>query len=550
MATTTQAAATQKAQKQANNQAWIINKFVLANIPGLDPTQTPPDTETIPSQADIVHEEPVFQEGYVNPNLVVYSLFLDATIGNFTFNWIGLVDEDDELIMVEYVNPRTKTKTENGIIGDNLTHNMFLAFTNAQAITDIQVEAQSWQLQFDNQLRVMDERERLENFRKYGDLTTYGGGLTIIHNDTNQEVTISSGVCYAKGLPISQPQAVVIASAPASGIVYLDAYFELMNDSRIVIHEFRIDGNSTDYVDPQGRQRYVVSLGDYNAGSSNDSVRFNVSQGALVNEFQAQINTINSNIQAIASNISTIDGSLQSVLADTAAIKSTFDVVDNLGNGDDFVQAVRNVPFNYYVPNQLILSPTVELWDFSTQRIQSQQGVTFFECILPNANTRSTINIAFGNNTNPNAGRILRTDGTTESPRPGQILANVPTLIYIRGNEWIIFQGQRAGRYLPITSGFNNPTIVLPEPGRLYDIRVTGQLQNRGPGVTDMVGAEIFDSNDDTILSQVDLSFNWPGEFGWVSHFFILAPDDGFVRAEVDDQDALHIFATPLSNYL
>lgn len=137
------------ASKQASGQALDINRFMLANIGGLDQSAPVNLEEAIPDVADQVKILPVTKAGYISPDEVVYSLYLPSSEGNYTYNWLGLMADDDTLVAVAYLAPVNKEKSENGSVGNTLNENIMLAFTDAQSITSLVVDASTWQWQFD-----------------------------------------------------------------------------------------------------------------------------------------------------------------------------------------------------------------------------------------------------------------------------------------------------------------------------------------------------------------------------------------------------------------
>ncbi|BFM20520.1 phage tail-collar fiber domain-containing protein [Gilvimarinus japonicus] len=136
------------AQAKANNTALSLDRFVLAYIPGLDHTQAVNRSQGLPAAQYIVHEAPIHAAGYIVHNKVVYSLVLDTTIGDFEFNWLGLVYSDDSVFFVSELFPVSKTKTVGNIQGDSLTRNVILQFNDAQNTMGITVPAEAWQTDF------------------------------------------------------------------------------------------------------------------------------------------------------------------------------------------------------------------------------------------------------------------------------------------------------------------------------------------------------------------------------------------------------------------
>ncbi|EPN4471555.1 phage tail protein, partial [Yersinia enterocolitica] len=81
-----------QAQQILNNLPARPDTVIFAHIPGLDSNTEIDRDEGIPDAALIVHREAVAQYGVINDSAVAYSVVLDTRIGDFSFNWIGLVD--------------------------------------------------------------------------------------------------------------------------------------------------------------------------------------------------------------------------------------------------------------------------------------------------------------------------------------------------------------------------------------------------------------------------------------------------------------------------
>lgn len=138
------------AAKQGASEVLVIDRFLLANIAGLDPSDPPNLDEPTPDVGDQVATLPVTQSGYVSADKVVYSLYLGTQVGDFTFNWVGLLADDDTLVAVRYIEPISKYATSGQALGNAITRNFLITYTDAQAITNVTVEASSWQVQFDD----------------------------------------------------------------------------------------------------------------------------------------------------------------------------------------------------------------------------------------------------------------------------------------------------------------------------------------------------------------------------------------------------------------
>ena len=92
-----------------------LDTFVFANISGLDHNLAVDPSEVMPSAGDIVATVPVTQAGFVNPDSVVYSVMLTSDMGDYSFNWIGLVASDGTLVVVDYTPIIQKIKNTAGV---------------------------------------------------------------------------------------------------------------------------------------------------------------------------------------------------------------------------------------------------------------------------------------------------------------------------------------------------------------------------------------------------------------------------------------------------
>ncbi|EDP59433.1 phage tail protein [Vibrio sp. AND4] len=145
------------AQKQKAKQPLIISEFVLAYVPDLNNSVTPSRAQALPPDNNIVFRHAPTRSAYVNDNEVVYSLILDNTVGNFQFNWLGLLSEEGVLISANHMVVQSKRKNNPSIHeeGNNLTRNFLLKFSGAKAITQLTVTPETWQFNYEMELREM-----------------------------------------------------------------------------------------------------------------------------------------------------------------------------------------------------------------------------------------------------------------------------------------------------------------------------------------------------------------------------------------------------------
>ncbi|MFA0810856.1 phage tail-collar fiber domain-containing protein [Microbulbifer epialgicus] len=260
------------AAKTGAGEPVEITQFVLADINGLDHTQPVSLAEPMPAANDVVHQAAVTQKGYLTLDKVVYSLVMDTEVGDFHFNWLGLVASDGTLVAVAYL-PRTlKTETANGAQGNNITRNFLLQFVDAQQATGITVPAETWQIDFSAWLNAMDERERLSNRDMYGRSAFFADGWKLVEESGNYKLL--PGIGYVEGIRIFNAQELIIATPntiPKEICIDVSLQKDLDSVSTVVtVHQ----GAAADYVDGAGVQHYVEKISDILAtGEASDQRR-------------------------------------------------------------------------------------------------------------------------------------------------------------------------------------------------------------------------------------------------------------------------------------
>lgn len=138
-----------KAQQGATGEPVLLDEFVFANVPGLNPNIPVDRNEALPPVEQIVHRQPVTRTGVVNENGVVYSAVLGADVGDFSFNWIGLVSKaSGTLAMIVHAPVQQKLKTAEGQQGNVLTRSFLMEYNGAQTETGISTPAETWQIDF------------------------------------------------------------------------------------------------------------------------------------------------------------------------------------------------------------------------------------------------------------------------------------------------------------------------------------------------------------------------------------------------------------------
>ena len=224
-----------KARLQAEGKPLVIDTFVFAHIPNLDPTEQLTPGITVPTE-QVVYAYPIPDEyrAYVNPNQVVYSALLGSDVDDWSFNWQGLVCSEYDTLIAAATFPtleKRKYSGATGAAGNNLTRNFLLEFSGAKELTGITVSADVWQLDFTIRLLGMDERERLSNFDLYGAGWFSGDGWKLARQ--GGQYACAPGFGYVGGIraELAEPMPVVATFTPAD--VWLDVCLKPQGSDRV-----------------------------------------------------------------------------------------------------------------------------------------------------------------------------------------------------------------------------------------------------------------------------------------------------------------------------
>lgn len=136
------------AQSVARNETVTFDKIIFAHISGLNDA-TLANINNMPTVDQIKHTANIQQTGYIADDQVVYSVTLGSEIGDFTFNFVGLVNSAKNVLGVAiYTGDIVKTRTKAEEQGNALTRNIILQVNNAKTLTNIHTQAKAWQFDF------------------------------------------------------------------------------------------------------------------------------------------------------------------------------------------------------------------------------------------------------------------------------------------------------------------------------------------------------------------------------------------------------------------
>lgn len=238
-----------------------FDEFIFANIPGLNENNLA-QYLTMPTSAQIVHRQSVSQSGVINENAVVYSVTIGTEVGDFNFNFIGLINKSKNMLAVAVQTaPVKKIRNKNAVQGNSITRNILLEFTGAKALTGINVNANTWQIDFTVRLHGLDEKIRLTNRDLYGRAVFFDDGF-LVKRKTGNQFTIQPGVAYVEGVRMDLTALYNLTANNLPCSVYADVVHHCTVTGEYQTEIKYLTQSKADYVDTANRQHYVQILAD------------------------------------------------------------------------------------------------------------------------------------------------------------------------------------------------------------------------------------------------------------------------------------------------
>ncbi|HAN6893016.1 TPA: phage tail protein [Escherichia coli] len=243
--------------------------FVFAYIPGQDESAEIPRDEILPDESMIQYRAPVTQYGLLSPNATAFSIILDTTVGDFEYNWIGLLNEESGVLcMIAHTPRQQKIKTANGVQGNNLIRTFSMEFDGAAAAMHIDVSADVWQIDFTARLAGMDEARRLLAFDHYGEAAFLGDGFQVSYQDGT--ATVAAGVGYVGGLRVSLREPYSLPAA-VGDTLWIDASWQgFVTGEWNTVFTFCARQEHASYTDGNGFRHFVAPLAKLTSEGSQD----------------------------------------------------------------------------------------------------------------------------------------------------------------------------------------------------------------------------------------------------------------------------------------
>ena len=249
----------------SRNEPIKLDEFIFANINGVNANTEIDLNSNMPSKNQIVYKAKVTQSGLLNNNTVVYSIVLDTNIGDFSFNYIGLINSETQtLCMVMHTDLTRKIKTAGQHQGNTITESVWLEIDNAAEATGVTVNAETWQIDYSKRLAGEDERIRLTNYDLYNRLYIKTGMQIRKKGD---QLSISSGVAYIAGLRIDNTIEKLI-NIEKNQSLFIDAWLDgTITGEWVINYNFIVGENLKDY-QKLGIKHYVERIASIDASGN------------------------------------------------------------------------------------------------------------------------------------------------------------------------------------------------------------------------------------------------------------------------------------------
>ncbi|MGX5834015.1 phage tail-collar fiber domain-containing protein [Aeromonas piscicola] len=254
----------------------VLDEFVLAKVPGLDPEAPINPDSGLPPAGQIVHRHAVDQRGRINNDAVAYTIVMDTTVGDFSFNAMYLINKASGVVgMIVHKGLETKLKTNEatGQTGNSLVKSMLMEYDRASEATATHVDASTWQIDYAARLRGMDDDLRLQALQFFGPATFYGNGFSLVN--ASGVYKVQPGVAYVGGLraELNEVKKVTPGAKPVG--LWLDIYRAgSLLDAWVNHFTLTLSvPDLVDYRDANGYQHHVAKVAIVNANGSVSDVR-------------------------------------------------------------------------------------------------------------------------------------------------------------------------------------------------------------------------------------------------------------------------------------
>ncbi|EOX4846312.1 phage tail protein [Vibrio alginolyticus] len=235
------------AQLNAEEKALVIDKMIFANVPNR-PEYPQPD-DVVPTD-HIVHQEQVEQRGRLSADSVIYSTTLTSDVGPFDFNWTGAYcSEYGVLVTIDHHALTPKTADEPGVAGNTLVRSVVLEYKDIAEITNITVDASSWQYNATERMKKMDSDVAQSIIDQNGKDWFIEDGFLVTPSGSAYSIKAGAGYVSGNRVAMEFDRSVQVPNKPS--FIYIDAHREgTTTGEQVTLFNFVVTAEEKDdYID-------------------------------------------------------------------------------------------------------------------------------------------------------------------------------------------------------------------------------------------------------------------------------------------------------------
>ncbi|MCX8761324.1 phage tail-collar fiber domain-containing protein [Vibrio parahaemolyticus] len=273
------------AQLNAEEKALVIDKMIFANVPNR-PEYPQPD-DVVPTE-HIVHQEQVEQRGRLSADSVIYSSTLTSDVGPFDFNWTGAYcSEYGVLVTIDHHALTPKTADEPGVAGNTLVRSVVLEYKDIAEITNITVDASSWQYNATERMKKMDSDVAQSIIDQNGKDWFIEDGFLVTPSGSAYSIKAGAGYVSGNRVAMEFDRSVQVPNKPS--FIYIDAHREgTPTGEQVTLFDFVVTADEKDdYTDANGVKHFVCKIAQVLADGSVSDFRNNTDTNEVFTQ-QAQ----------------------------------------------------------------------------------------------------------------------------------------------------------------------------------------------------------------------------------------------------------------------
>ncbi|MEZ8343466.1 phage tail protein [Vibrio cyclitrophicus] len=235
------------AQLNAEEKALVIDKMIFANVPNR-PEYPQPD-DVVPTD-NVVHQAAVEQRGRLSEDSVIYSTTLASNEGPFEFNWTGAYcSEFGVLVTIDHHSLTPKTVDEPGVSGNTLVRSVVLEYKDIAEITNITVDASTWQYNATPRMKKMDNDVAQANIDQNGKDWFIEEGFLVTPQASAFSIKAGAGYVSGNRVALGFDRSIQAPNKPS--FIYIDAHREgTPTGEQVTLFNFVVSAEEKDdYID-------------------------------------------------------------------------------------------------------------------------------------------------------------------------------------------------------------------------------------------------------------------------------------------------------------